>query len=608
MWQVSIQHKVVRTLGVACMSLAICIAVEAGEPKGLSKSERALWYDLSQGSRLLPEAWFNALEVAGSEIPFSSTEHLQSFGFLPRQGAKYPIGFVRDRQRDKDFGFSKLRWYTGQGNGEAKKAEAWIGLNCAACHTAQITFKGDNRIIDGGPASTDFDAFVESMDAALEDTQANDLKWQRFAAKVLQGNDNPGNREKLKAALAQMVAWQQRTAQMNKTALRSGPSRLDAFGHIYNKVVMFANPDGASGNPSDAPVSYPFLWYINRHNKVQWNGVAENSKLGNFLRYGAMGRNTGEVIGVFGDVDLQPLPSAASKLKGFKSSVRARNLNWLEKLTERIKSPKWPQQWKALDNARIDRGRTTFVELKCNECHLSVSQVPMGKPVERMLRFADTSIENLTDTAMACNAYLASAPSGVLKGIPLNYLSGSTLGDKSSVVSMLTVSVKGAMVNQKKILANETLNAFLGIEKPPKIDGGDIFESGKSRKQREQELCLKEATSGKQGTEILAYKARPLEGIWATAPYLHNGSVPSLYDLLLPAEKRPKRFLLGSLEFDPDHVGFTQAAQPDNWFTFNVMDENSKPIIGNSNAGHDYGVSGITEEQRLDLLEYLKSL
>ena len=114
MRQVSVQHKIVRNVGVALMSFALCVAVEAAEPKGWSSSDRALWYDLSQGSRLLPETWFKALEAAGSETSFSEADHLLSFGFLARQGAAYPIGFVRDRQPDEDFGFSKLRWYAGQ--------------------------------------------------------------------------------------------------------------------------------------------------------------------------------------------------------------------------------------------------------------------------------------------------------------------------------------------------------------------------------------------------------------------------------------------------------------------------------------------------------------
>ena len=54
----------------------------------------------------------------------------------------------------------------------------------------------------------------------------------------------------------------------------------------------------------------------------------------------------------------------------------------------------------------------------------------------------------------------------------------------------------------------------------------------------------------------LGYKARPLNGIWATAPYLHNASVRTLYQLLLPAEQREKTFNLGSKEFDPVNVGY----------------------------------------------------
>ena len=52
------------------------------------------------------------------------------------------------------------------------------------------------------------------------------------------------------------------------------------------------------------------------------------------------------------------------------------------------------------------------------------------------------------------------------------------------------------------------------------------------------------------------YRARPLNGAWATAPYLHNGSVPSLYWLLHPAAERPKKFCMGGArDFDPEHVG-----------------------------------------------------
>jgi hypothetical protein len=71
----------------------------------------------------------------------------------------------------------------------------------------------------------------------------------------------------------------------------------------------------------------------------------------------------------------------------------------------------------------------------------------------------------------------------------------------------------------------------------------------------------------------LAYRARPLNGIWAMAPYLHNGSVPSLYDLLLPPDQRPKTFYVGSWEFDPEIVGYeTKKPLPDASLTLTGMD------------------------------------
>jgi len=75
----------------------------------------------------------------------------------------------------------------------------------------------------------------------------------------------------------------------------------------------------------------------------------------------------------------------------------------------------------------------------------------------------------------------------------------------------------------------------------------------------------------------LGYKARPLAGIWATAPYLHNGSVPTLYQLLLPADRRDKIFYLGSHEFDPKNVGVS-TTKIDGAFEFRTEQ------TGNSNA------------------------
>src|SRR5258705_358539 len=99
----------------------------------------------------------------------------------------------------------------------------------------------------------------------------------------------------------------------------------------------------------------------------------------------------------------------------------------------------------------------------------------------------------------------------------------------------------------------------------------------------------------------LSYRARPLNGIWAMAPYLHNGSVPSLYDLLLPPNQRPRTFYVGNWEFDPQIVGYETKGPFPNAFTYDTWTR------GNSNAGHAFGTD-LSEENRKALIEYLKTL
>jgi len=79
----------------------------------------------------------------------------------------------------------------------------------------------------------------------------------------------------------------------------------------------------------------------------------------------------------------------------------------------------------------------------------------------------------------------------------------------------------------------------------------------------------------------LGYKARPLDGIWAVPPYLHNSSVPNLYQMLVPAARRATTFYLGSTRFDARHVGYEMHQFPGGF----EMDT-TKP--GNLNTGHEF--------------------
>jgi len=113
------------------------------------------------------------------------------------------------------------------------------------------------------------------------------------------------------------------------------------------------------------------------------------------------------------------------------------------------------------------------------------------------------------------------------------------------------------------------------------------------------------------------YKPRPLAGIWAVGPFLHNGSVPTVYQLLSPADSRDKTFWVGTRDFDSVNLGLSTQPLPKGGFLLDTS------VTGNSNIGHEfrrgyipwkpgsppqYGVIGPewTEAQRWQIIEYLK--
>jgi hypothetical protein len=99
------------------------------------------------------------------------------------------------------------------------------------------------------------------------------------------------------------------------------------------------------------------------------------------------------------------------------------------------------------------------------------------------------------------------------------------------------------------------------------------------------------------------YVPVPLDGLWIRAPYLHNGSVPSLRDLLEAPINRPTRFWRGYDVYDPVNVGFLSDG-PDARRTGTLHDTTQ---LGNTNVGHEHGTTLPVESKRA-LLEYLKTL
>jgi hypothetical protein len=102
------------------------------------------------------------------------------------------------------------------------------------------------------------------------------------------------------------------------------------------------------------------------------------------------------------------------------------------------------------------------------------------------------------------------------------------------------------------------------------------------------------------------YANQPLDGLWLRAPYLHNGSVPTLRDLLEPAARRPETFYRGDDVYDPVRVGFVSDAPADGARRFFRFDTR---LAGNRNVGHEgpgYGTD-LSPAEKDALVEYLKT-
>jgi hypothetical protein len=103
--------------------------------------------------------------------------------------------------------------------------------------------------------------------------------------------------------------------------------------------------------------------------------------------------------------------------------------------------------------------------------------------------------------------------------------------------------------------------------------------------------------------DVDGYVAMPLGGLWLLGPYLHNGSVPTLRDLLRKPQERPVLFYRGYDLIDPVNGGFVSQGEAAERIGFRY----DTRVPGNSNQGHRYGTD-LPEEQKAALLEYLKTL
>lgn len=543
-------------------------------------TQLGFWFT-SQGARLLPYAWFLALEQADGTGLFRADANIERLGYLPaRPGAGginpdgLPVGFAR---------------------AAAEGGQAWVGLTCAACHTAQINLGGLGLRIDGGPAMADFNTFYAGLVAALQATLAQPSKFDRFANRVLGNDADLAQRAALRADLAGQAQTAAARLALNMPTRPAGHARLDAFGNIFNQVLVVGLAQPANARPPDAPVSYPFLWDTPQHDKVQWNGSAPNGPFG----LGEVARNVGEVLGVFGGLTVGPCGSDECKYPNHVDTV---NLGRLEGWLRGLWSPQWDARWlPAIDTGRATRGQALYAAL-CQGCHAPIDRTDPQRQVTAVM--CDVG----TDPAMATASATRTALTGPLQGT----LVFPTLGRYGSSAG------GGALLGQAAlgVLASDAEATLAALAEQWAAQDALLHAAGAAPAVRPSADLVRQALRGQaQGNAVAAtgpdaappgcpgaagatYKARPLNGIWATAPFLHNGSVPSLWQLLQPPASRVSSFFVGSRAFDPVDVGFETRSGP---YRFDTR------VPGNSNQGHAHGTQ-LPDAARRDLLEYLKTL
>ncbi|MDF5845776.1 di-heme-cytochrome C peroxidase [Pseudomonas aeruginosa] len=563
--------KTLHLSSLSLVSLALSSAALAAAPvmldqgKEWTESHRQDFYSRDQGSQVMPLPWLKALRQPDG-TPFLA-DSLARYGYLPNPKAPaegLPVGF------------------TVAGTG----ARQMVGMTCSACHTRQIEVKGTAYRIDGGPAIVDFQAFLADLDRAVGPLTSDDAAFDAFAKQILGANPPPGARDALLAAVKE---WYEPYHTLIERALPKdtwGPARLDAVSMIFNRLTgldigtapPYLIPDNIKA--ADAPVRYPFLWNAARQNKTQWLGFAAN---GNDLL--GLARNVGEVYGVF--ATFHPQKSKFHLLGMDYLKVNSANFHGLGKLEELIKKigpPKWP--W-AVDKHLARKGALIFArktdEGGCVECH--------GIRIKDLVLW-DTPLRDVGSDSRQHAILDGQVQTGVMEGARMPF--GQPLKATDEAFDVLAVAVAGSILQHFVPILGEKHDAKAAAVKPESVMTDET-----------RQLLTAFQKPVRTQADPYPYESRVLQGIWAAAPYLHNGSVPTLEELLKPAAERVESFPVGSA-YDVDKVGL--AAQQTQFGSYVLKTTGCEQrASGNSRCGHEYGTSLSAEEKRA-LLEYLKVL
>jgi hypothetical protein len=617
-----------------------------------STADRYWYHHASQGTSTIPipYQWFIALEqpkVSLFHAPglIIQPDYMSRMGFIPslKAGEDWKAGGYQTSPDPKAFadwgdgpiteanpaglpvGFAITKAYRDPSTGQMLPDQ--VGLTCAACHTGHLEYNGTSLRIDGANAATSLPKLTSVLGASLLLTDVLPWRFDRFADRVLGPGAPKAAKDQLQAqlkgALQGLAAAAKATGTVDKGSTDEGFNRIDALNRIGNQVFygdLVAAKPGFDPTPNyvalTAPVKFPPLWDTPWFIWAQYDGSIMQPIV----------RNAGEAIGVSAKINLTTYnqPDAV-----WRSSINFEHLRSFEKLLagpnplapkagagaatapahpvqgfSGLHAPKWPADVLGpIDPALAARGRVVYAN-HCQACHMP----PIDDPSQGIYNSSywttpTASGQSFLKVTLVNQAYVGTDPNeeqilinrkvmtppqlAIQTGVGTG---GSVCFDKPSPVQSNTSFAQGLAYSVQKALQKY-------VSDRPGLAGM------KDKVEDDRPNCIQAKP---------AYKARPLDGIWATPPYLHNGSVPSLYALLSPTPEkdRPKSFCLGNRAYDPKTVGLNTAACPSGTSLFDV----TKP--GNSNVGHEFrdgprgkGVIGpaLSDPDRAAVIEFLKT-
>ena len=505
---------------------------------------------------MMPYDVFLNLEVPDSRDLFRSDANLERFGLMPAP---------RDPQWNPDglpVGVTKELIAEGRWKG------AYAGMNCAACHTGQLSYQGKQVRIDGDVGMhLDMLAFFRAADTAVQATLRDSEKFDRLATRI--GASTPDAKNDLRQRFeksAEEIHYY--TNRIMAPPHDWGPGRMDALNLILNRKLTIATKIPENWFPPLAPTKPPFLWNAPQGSWTQWSGIQQDP----------INRNFGETQGVYMPMDLS---SKTPESGLFDSNAQLLNLEKIEELLNRLAPPKWPEDvFGKIDRTKAAEGKKLFTQY-CAGCHNSYPYT-WTEPNKFGKRFIEVGI----------------VPQKYVGTDPMQFADFLPYVRTEQLAPYLPEPFKGHAVAPTAVVSEATSQALLATALKKLNLSPD--EDAKIHGYRAPPLPPPPQHS---------YKAGPRDGIWAEPPYLHNGSVPNLYEMLIPAAQRTKKFYVGR-DFDPVKVGVDTSGKSGTFLLDTSME-------GNSNAGHSFengpvgdGVIGplLTDRQRWALVEYLKSI